>query len=63
MLKWIKSWWDMEGTLTGLQRLDDRLLADMGLERESLRARVQGSDRVSTVRCEDGAQLASVSRC
>lgn len=63
MLKWLKSWWEMESTLTGLQRLDDRLLADMGLERGSLRARVQGSDRVSAVRNVDGAQLASACRC
>lgn len=38
----IKRWWAAEGALVGLQGLDDRLLADMGLERTRLRKQVMG---------------------
>lgn len=38
----IKRWWDAEGAMVGLQGMSDRMLADMGLEREGLRARVIG---------------------
>lgn len=37
-----KKWWATEGEMVQLNGLDDRLLADMGLEREGLRDRVQG---------------------
>ncbi len=42
MWKLLKRRWATEGTLVQLQRLDDRLLADMGLPRDDLRDRVQG---------------------
>ena len=38
----IRQWWDAEGALVGLQGQSDRMLADMGLKRDSLRARVAG---------------------
>ena len=38
----LKKWWATEGEMVQLRGLDDRLLADMGLEREGLRDRVQG---------------------
>lgn len=38
----IKQWWQAEGALVGLQGVSDRMLADMGLEREGLRDRVLG---------------------
>lgn len=38
----IKRWWQAEGALAGLQGTSDRMLADMGLEREGLRGRVLG---------------------
>lgn len=38
----IKDWWHAEGALVGLQGVSDRMLADMGLERETLRERVLG---------------------
>lgn len=38
----IKRWWEAEGALAGLQGISDRMLADMGLEREGLRDRVLG---------------------
>lgn len=38
----IRQWWDAEGALVGLQGQSDRMLADMGLRRDSLRARVVG---------------------
>jgi uncharacterized protein YjiS (DUF1127 family) len=40
MFKRIKAWWAAEGALVQLQGVSDRMLADMGLEREDLRARV-----------------------
>lgn len=36
----IKHWWAAEGALVGLQGVSDRMLADMGLERDGLRSRV-----------------------
>ena len=38
----IKHWWDAQGDMAKLQGVSDRALADMGLEREGLRARVMG---------------------
>jgi uncharacterized protein YjiS (DUF1127 family) len=40
----IKHWWAAEGALVGLQGVSDRMLADMGLEREGLRDRVLGHE-------------------
>jgi hypothetical protein len=40
----IKRWWAAEGALVGLQGVSDRMLADMGLEREGLRDRVLGHE-------------------
>jgi phosphoketolase len=42
MLNRIKQWWRAEGALVGLQGMSDRMLADMGLDREDLRQRVLG---------------------
>jgi Domain of unknown function (DUF1127) len=33
-------WWEAQGELAKLQGVSDRMLADMGLEREGLRDRV-----------------------
>lgn len=38
----LKSWWRAEGDLAQLRGVGDRLLADMGLERESLGDLVHG---------------------
>ncbi|MDP3196051.1 hypothetical protein [Tabrizicola sp.] len=38
----VKRWWAAEGALVGLQGMNDRMLQDMGLEREGLRALVMG---------------------
>lgn len=38
----LKSWWRAEGDLVRLRGMGDRLLADMGLERESLDDLVHG---------------------
>lgn len=40
MWKHIKRWWAAEGALVELQGVTDRMLEDMGLDRETLRARV-----------------------
>lgn len=47
MWKRIKHWWQAEGALVGLQGVSDRMLDDMGLTRETMRARVlaQQADR------------------
>lgn len=46
----IKRWWDAEGAMVGLQGMSDRMLADMGLEREGLREKVMGRiDQEATV--------------
>jgi hypothetical protein len=42
MWKRVKTWWEAWGAMVQLQGLDKRLMADMGLEREGLRARVMG---------------------
>lgn len=44
MWKRLKLWWQAEGDLAQVQGLSDRLLADMGLEREGLRQRVLGRE-------------------
>ena len=38
----IKHWWDAQGELAKLHGISDRMLADLGLERDDLRARVMG---------------------
>jgi uncharacterized protein YjiS (DUF1127 family) len=45
----LKRWWVTEGAVVHLSELDDRLLADMGLEREGLRERVRGDADASVV--------------
>lgn len=51
MWKQLKHWWQAEGDLAQMQGLSDRLLADMGLDREALRDQVHGrTDPVPTVR-------------
>ncbi|MFN4204155.1 MAG: hypothetical protein ACK4GM_13975 [Tabrizicola sp.] len=42
MFNRIKAWWAAEGAMVQLQGVSDRMLADMGLEREGLRERVAG---------------------
>lgn len=42
MWKRLQAWWRAEGDLAQLQGLGDRLLTDMGLDRDDLRARVHG---------------------
>lgn len=42
MWKQFKDWWSADGAAHQLLGLDDRLLADMGLERAGLRKRVMG---------------------
>ncbi len=38
----LRNWWRAEGDLVGLQGMSQRMLDDMGLEREGLRDRVLG---------------------
>jgi hypothetical protein len=40
----IKRWWAAEGALVGLQGMSDRMLEDMGLDREGLAERVRGGE-------------------
>lgn len=40
----IRQWWQAEGDLAQLQGATDRMLKDMGLEREGLRDRVLGHE-------------------
>ena len=40
----IKHWWEAQGDLAKLQGVSDRMLTDMGLQREELRDRVLGQD-------------------
>lgn len=40
MLNRMKEWWQAQGELAKLQNVSDRMLTDMGLEREDLRDRV-----------------------
>lgn len=44
----IKQWWQAEGALVGLQYASNRMLEDMGLERETLRAQVMGHSTPET---------------
>lgn len=47
----IKHWWRAEGAMVQLQGVSDRMLADMGLEREGLRNRVLGHGVVAPPDC------------
>jgi hypothetical protein len=40
----IKAWWAAEGAMVGLQGVPDRMLEDMGLQRDGMRDRVLGRD-------------------
>ena len=40
----IRHGWEAQGDLAKLRGVSDRMLADMGLEREELRARLLGQD-------------------
>jgi hypothetical protein len=48
----IKHWWLAEGALVGLQGVSDRMLDDMGLERDGLRARVMGDGPKTPPTCD-----------
>lgn len=56
----IKHWWQAEGALVDLQGVSDRMLADMGLEREGLRERVLASGSTPPTRspCLPAGELA-----
>lgn len=66
MWKLIKRWWEAEGALVGLQGVSDRMLQDMGLEREDLRARVLGeapdrpAETTPSCACRTTGRLAGV---
>lgn len=47
----IKQWWNAEGALVGLQGLSDRMLEDMGLDRDDLRARVMAVETGTPETC------------
>lgn len=47
MWKRIKQWWQAEGAMAELHGISDRLLKDMGLEREGLRSRVMGKEEAA----------------
>ena len=51
MFKRIKAWWAAEGAMVQLQGVSDRMLADMGLGREDLRARVMGESHEAPETC------------
>ncbi len=44
MLEQLSKWWSDLGAEAELRWLDDRMLADMGIEREEIRARVRGPE-------------------
>jgi Domain of unknown function (DUF1127) len=50
MWKRLQTWWKATGDLVQLRGLDDRLLADMGLAREDLAARVLAQDEQGSAR-------------
>lgn len=54
MWKRLRDWWSAAGDAHRLLQLDDRLLADIGLERAGLRKRVmgQGETQGSEIRIE-----------
>ena len=47
----IKHWWRAEGAMVQLQGVSDRMLADMGLERDGLRERVVGETSAPSAPC------------
>jgi hypothetical protein len=51
MWNWIKRWWATEGAMVELQGVTDRMLADMGLQREGLRDRVMSLPPEESCRC------------
>lgn len=58
----ITHWWQAQGELAKLQGVSDRMLADMGLEREDLRdrvlARTANPEPQSTCACRATTALA-----
>jgi hypothetical protein len=58
MWKQLKRWWATEGAIVQLQGQSNRLLADIGLERETLRARLrEGSGAPETTPTGHRAEL------
>lgn len=57
MWKRIRQWWQAEGALVTLSGLDDRILADMGLERDGLEDRVLGRSVAGPTECGAGCRL------
>lgn len=62
MFKRIKAWWAAQGALVQLQGVSDRMLTDMGLEREDLRAQVMGETAQVTARERLGCGMPAAGR-
>lgn len=56
----LKRWWATEGAMVQLRGLDNRLLADMGLDRDGLRKRVRGEVHAPSVAPEGAGAGAAV---
>lgn len=57
MLNQIRTWWTATGDLARLQGMDDRMLDDMGVNRDDLRDRVLGRAATWNLDCPRPAGL------